>query len=351
MSNNDFKIINIISGKGGTGKTLLAAVLAEELGNKNIPVLVIDLDIFVRGLTSLLFFHREGAVNLTKDNELSIYDVIKNRSNESVLSSKQIAAYQYRSFHICPSVPRIDSQLSLKKQLPESIEDYRSLLKLIFDKIPRHTFRYVFLDSRSGYDNFISATHSLSDISICVQEDDDISDITANNLIGQLKGDSDNVLFRLINKARDIETSEDLDKIDKIGVDYLGKIPFDMDVMKSFGKPSFWDDISKSLYKYALKKIWNRLSGKMRFDEELYLSRISPFASNKYESRISMLTLKERIYFIYGLVLAVFGLSYGLVGKDILIIFKENPMQFVSISIGLFGIAMVFYSLFKSFRK
>ena len=46
-------IINVISGKGGTGKSLCTAVLADALAKKCGPVLVIDLDIFVRGLTAL----------------------------------------------------------------------------------------------------------------------------------------------------------------------------------------------------------------------------------------------------------------------------------------------------------
>ena len=38
----DTKYINVVSGKGGTGKTLLCTILAELLGNQNVNVLVID---------------------------------------------------------------------------------------------------------------------------------------------------------------------------------------------------------------------------------------------------------------------------------------------------------------------
>jgi len=134
-------------------------------------------------------------------------------------------------------------------------------------------------------------------------------------------------------------------------VDYLGKIPFDMDVMKSFGKPSFWDDISKSLYKYALLKIWNRLSKKMRFDKELYISRISPFASNKYESKLGLLTLRDRILFAYGLILGFLGLIYGLFGTKLVYNFRENPIQLVSTIIGISGLTIALFSLFRSMRR
>ena len=51
---NISKIINLVSGKGGTGKSLLTAVLGRALAREGLNVLIIDLDIFVRGLTILL---------------------------------------------------------------------------------------------------------------------------------------------------------------------------------------------------------------------------------------------------------------------------------------------------------
>ena len=51
---NISKVINLVSGKGGTGKSLLTAVLGRALAREGLNVLIIDLDIFVRGLTILL---------------------------------------------------------------------------------------------------------------------------------------------------------------------------------------------------------------------------------------------------------------------------------------------------------
>ena len=49
------KIINIISGKGGTGKSLITAVLGRLLAQEGASVLLIDYDMFVRGLTHFFY--------------------------------------------------------------------------------------------------------------------------------------------------------------------------------------------------------------------------------------------------------------------------------------------------------
>ena len=75
-------IINVISGKGGTGKTLLTAVMAELLANAGADVLAIDMDVFVRGLTALLYFHKNEVINITKKNEWPISAFFKNKSKK-----------------------------------------------------------------------------------------------------------------------------------------------------------------------------------------------------------------------------------------------------------------------------
>jgi septum site-determining protein MinD len=68
-------IINISSGKGGSGKTLLASVLAEFLSSRRIRVLLVDLDIFARGLTALLYFRTPDQLRLIETGELAVSDI------------------------------------------------------------------------------------------------------------------------------------------------------------------------------------------------------------------------------------------------------------------------------------
>ena len=193
-------IINVISGKGGTGKTLLTAVMAELLANAGADVLAIDMDVFVRGLTALLYFHKNEVINITKKNEWPISAFFKNKSN--MVKEKEIAICKYRSFDVIPSVAKVNEILCFSDIMPNSINEANEILKAILQYIPEK-YDYVFLDSRAGFDELIAATHQISNFSLCVEEDDDISRITSDNLIKQLKeADVGKPVFRIINKAR-----------------------------------------------------------------------------------------------------------------------------------------------------
>jgi septum site-determining protein MinD len=69
-------VISIVSGKGGCGKSLQTAVLGRALSREGERVLLLDLDIFVRGLTILLydFIKRQSTKSqLTVSDLLGIY--------------------------------------------------------------------------------------------------------------------------------------------------------------------------------------------------------------------------------------------------------------------------------------
>src|ERR1700680_3649830 len=124
-------VINVVSGKGGTGKTLFCAVLADLLGNHGISVLVVDLDIFVRGLTALLYFHRKEALRLTAEGKASVADVLLHR--ESVMS---LGIENYRSCEVLPSVSRIDETLNFRDTLPASSGEAKELLAGLISALP-----------------------------------------------------------------------------------------------------------------------------------------------------------------------------------------------------------------------
>jgi septum site-determining protein MinD len=91
-------IINIVSGKGGTGKTLLCASMAEALGESHVKALIIDMDFAVRGLTSLLYYDRGESYNIIRGKEkLSAYDLfeIEDLNEDFILGIEK-----YRSFDV-----------------------------------------------------------------------------------------------------------------------------------------------------------------------------------------------------------------------------------------------------------
>lgn len=340
--------INIASGKGGTGKTLMSSVLAEMLGNHGVRTLVVDLDVFVRGLTALLYFHKQEALRLIDKEEISVADIFT-QYDSSDLDRKELGISRYRSFDVLPSVTRIDEILNYNDIAPDTKEVAENMLLYLLGKISGK-YNVIILDSRSGYDELVAATHKISSVTIVVEEDDDISKVTSDNLVRQLQNDSDTPLFRIINKARGINTKEDLEKEIK-GISNLGVIPFDIDVMNSFGAATFWEDISRSLYKFSLAQTWNRLNQKMQIGYEIGLERFSPLPSEKLEKRISFLATRDRILFSYGLLLGAIGFLLALFGGNGLEYLVKSPIEYMSIILGFAGMSIALGVILKGNKK
>jgi len=343
----DSRIINLVSGKGGTGKTLFSAVLAEMLGSNGYETLVVDLDTFVRGLTSLLYVHKKGALNLTDSNQFTVSDIFIDKGQYE-LDNMSIAISRYLSFDVVPSVSRVDRILDFKDLMPDTKDEAYFILQKLIASIP-DKYDFIILDSRAGYDELIAATHQISDLSICIEEEDDISKITTENLIRQLQNDSENPLFRVVNKARSVTSIEEFTNTSSISE--LGRIPFDMDIMKGFGGSRFWEETEKSLYKSALGHVWNSLCLKLAIKKEVRINRISPFGSDKVESKLQMLSLKDRVIFFYGLVIGIVGLTTGFLDTEQILRLIENPGEFLPILLGFAGIGLSIMVVLKGKSK
>lgn len=334
-------IINIVSGKGGTGKTLLSCVLADMLGNTaGNQTVVVDLDFFVRGLTTLLYFHHEEKLQITSEVSVSEYFISKRTHR-----IENLAILKYRSFDVVPAVARINELLKFNDIGPNTKSEARVILEGLISSLG-FKYRFIILDSRAGYDELVSVAHTLSNVSICVEEQDPISRITSDNLILQLESESRAPVFRLVNKARDVKSQDDIFRENRSITD-LGMIPFDMDIMNSFGSLKFWDVVSGSLYRWALTRSWNILNSKLQLRSELVLPRISPVVSEKLEESLGILPIRERVVFIYGLLLGIVGIGYGILGEGILDLFRNDPTRLASIAAGLTGISLSIYAFFR----
>lgn len=336
------KIINVVSGKGGTGKTLFCAVLAEMLGNAGVKVLTVDLDVFVRGLTTLLYFQKNETIRITEPGEVSVSDLFRNSEQNTHLGdNSNISICRYRSFDVFPSVSKVDEILNFKDIMPNSINDARKILQILVSSIPER-YDYVFLDSRAGYDELIAATHMISDFSICVEEDDNISMVTSDNLIAQLKTDCNTPVLRIRNKVRHYDRKRNNTSQ---GISFVGNIPFDADVMNSFGTDSFWVDINRSVYKEAVCEAWNNLAKKMELGIQLKSFRVSPLGNSKIERRLSMLSISKRISFIYGLIFVLLGWYLTIEGEFFLEMLQRNPVRIMGMASCVVGVLLVTMSV------
>ena len=394
-------IFNIVSGKGGTGKTLLCTVLAEMLGNSGSKVVVIDMDFAVRGLTALLYYYMGETYNIVPDEKICTYDYFESDSisdtesksrqkHKSILYKKKVSddyfesdniddtesksnqrrksiLYKskfsnklrnamlnlgiaiYRSFDVVPAVSRINKIIRLNPELNESeyFDKVKCLISFLTEELE---YSHIIFDCRAGYDLLNATLHEESDITICVQEEDEISNITTSNLIRQFENDSNKPIYNLINKARFSDESYDPNKFFlRKDITYLGSIPFDLDVMKNFGKSYFWNKVVYTLYYQSVANIWNNLAARLNLNERIDNQRISPFGYDKFESRLGMFSSKDRLLLAFSFIISILGLTIGFLGTEGLrTIILKNYEQVFSFLIGISGIILSIYTILKA---
>lgn len=347
-------IFNIVSGKGGTGKTLFCATLAEMLGNYGVKTVVIDMDFAVRGLTALLYYYQGESFKIVDEEKLCTYDFFEeyNLSRGGYVDYRKIGIARYRSFDVIPAVSKINQIIKLNQENESTYEHKaKELFRALRDDA---NYEHIILDCRAGYDHLNSILHKVSDISICVQEEDEISTITTNNLVRQFELENLKPIFSIVNKARNSDHFyKEHDEIYKRkDVTYLGTIPFDLDVMTSFGKPDFWYLITKTLYYYGVSLIWNRIATKSNLSQKIVIGRISPLGSNTFERRLGFLSINDRVLLTLGMLIGFIGVVIGLFGTSKLYdLWKTNGEQLVSFSLGIFGFLLAFYIFFKSKKR
>ena len=203
--------------------------------------------------------------------------------------------------------------------MPDDPEEAKNILSEILRRIPGE-YDYIFLDSRAGYDELIAAAHEISDFTLCVEEADRISQLTSGNLIRQLsRDDIKTPVVCVRNKVRRFRFPASGENLSAPGQDagqtgnaqafYIGDIPFDTDVMESFGTERFWTEIRRSVYRESLARAWNLMAEKFSLPDRLASGkRVNPIGWNGLERSLSMLSTTGRILFVYGIALALLGL-------------------------------------------
>lgn len=343
------KIVNVISGKGGTGKTLVVAVLAELLSSQtNARVLVVDVDIFVRGLTTLLLYKHRGQPNLVRDKKLAtVSDILAaNADNVGV-----IAIERCRNFRVWPAVSDVEAILDRSALATTNIDTARVRLQRAIGKIRAEEFDFVFLDSRAGFDEMTAATYLASDVVINVADADQVSWKTATNLVRELQTleppSSGKRNYIVMNKCL-----RDEDPLLGHGMHWLGPIPFDADIMKSYGSEDFWSGITRSLIEPALVDIWNALGPADEWNEHerfpLKSRRQGLFPSETLDRRLGQLTSTQRLMAVYGLLFMIVGGVVSLGGRELLYRIWNEPVRLGGVGIALLG-AVLLFTLFGRF--
>lgn len=307
-------VISVVSGKGGAGKSLLTSVLGRALGREAHRVLIVDLDIFVRGLTVLLYSFQKPP----KDSDLTVSDILgvfsEGSQEKGPLVEKlrsNLSIQRFLEVDMLPSVRRINWPLDYDDR---SLSDEHFCLDVLESLIvaTKQDYDYIFLDNRAGMDSLVSASCRVSDVVVSVAEDDEVARQTDSNLVQflQTKGIAKSV-YSVINKGRGIKSARDIDEVGPSRHNFgsLGVVPFDIEIMDDFGGTKFWDTVFSSLYFYGVLKAWNRLAE---------IEQIAPISKNRYSfpPRVFMAassgrySLFERMMRVYGVMLSLGGVGY-----------------------------------------
>lgn len=262
----DTKLISIISGKGGTGKSLFTAVLGNCLSKENCRVLLVDLDIHVRGLTILL-----SKYMATSDERMSVSDALSAKNEEQV-NGNDFAVFRFQECEFIPAVLDIEGPLS-ENYGADAFEKFFKQLSTFVDG----QYDIVLFDCRSGLDDAVVLSANHSDFVLSISEDDDVCLQANTNLVNYLRYKKElNNIYTVINKGRRIKTKSDIEeKINNIfGFTCIGAIPFDERVMEDYGKDRFWLSVYETLYFYGIVGFWRRFQEKthlpFKIDEEKY---------------------------------------------------------------------------------
>ncbi len=293
------KIINIVSGKGGTGKSLISALLGRLLGQEGANVLLVDFDLYVRGLSHMYYlFIKERRVISEKNKTISdLYDISFFNPTGRTLAIKR-----FFEADLLPAVSEIDEQLRYLDMSSNNVTLTKNIMKRIKSLAE---YDYILLDNRAGVDEIIISTCLGSDTIISVSEADPIAQTTNNNLLRHLAEYKTGKVYTIINKDKFLKTIQDYEiTLNKIRSDFfvLGHIPFDADLFDAFGTETFWDVAGSTKFAFALAESWNKLAqnegyrhfiGMNRFK----ISRLWP-SESKYPT---LLTRFEQLSLVMGI--------------------------------------------------
>jgi len=301
------RVISIISGKGGCGKTLLTAVVGRALAKEGLRVLLIDFDIFVRGLSIFLADYSSG--DLHTRSRLTISDILLDVTRQNSLDITGLAIFRFFECDVIPSSSSISAPLDYDQQQLSSFEFGKSVVEKILSNV-RNEYDIILIDNRASIDSLVLAVCTCSDLIISVAEDDQLCLQTNSNLVNHLryKRDVKNV-YTLINKGRRVTSYDDLGKERwrRTEFNYIGVIPFDLEIMEDFGTNRFWRTIDETLYFRAVIDAWNtvaKMEGLKKIDVGGYKFPPSIFMSKK----AGKYTTIERMMRIYSVVLIFMGI-------------------------------------------
>ena len=241
------KVLALLSGKGGSGKTTLALSIASMLSKCKLKVLLVDCDLSTNGAT---YFYEEKLAENT--NELSsFYNLfISDINDDSYRLRKVIKIDEYMDF--MPSIVKITKLNSESYRYRE--QDLKKVDKI--DKKLRDEYDVIIYDCQAGYTDILKLLLPYVDINLVVMEADAISSAAIRSFylkVGNLLNDKK--IYQIFNKATD-EEYEIYSKISGGTVfTNIETVRFDWKIRKAFSVAQI-PDMQKTSARYG-EQVYN----------------------------------------------------------------------------------------------
>lgn len=255
------KILALLSGKGGSGKTTLALSMASMLSNCGIRVLLIDCDLSTNGAT---YFY-ESRLSEYNRNIISFYKVIFGfKSSEEQL------------ININENMDFMPSIVQITKKNTETYSYREDNLDVLKEIKSRYSKKYdvIILDCQAGYTDSLKVILPIVDINLVVMEADAISSASIRSLYLKI-GDflNDKKVYQIFNKATD-EEYKIYSKISGGTVfTNIETVKFDWKIRKAFSVAEI-PDMEKTSASYGVQ-IYNIC--KILFKEENIQNRLNKY--------------------------------------------------------------------------
>jgi cellulose biosynthesis protein BcsQ len=281
-------IVAIVSGKGGTGKTLVGLSTAFLLSQMNFTVLFVDFDLATNGAS---YFFKD---KLKQPENIGIWDIMKSRQTEDKKPPQtkldKLIVKLPEGFDFIASRAKFDARpLDIRQVKTDS--EVAILSQILTDREMLKRYDYVVIDCQAGYSTPCDVAISYSNKLVLVSELDNISNDAAEMLLAQAGNKFPEFRRFLLNKLTENEMEQyklggpifrALNRLPALPHDFearalfgAGKIPVDMNNASSFLFAMF--RMLKELFPEELERI-----------EQVEQSQISGL-TKEYEDNIEKL--------------------------------------------------------------